>query len=107
METGYGWVRTSGFTFGGRPCSLDLCFQVRLTGHHLESAHIGVDFRAYPAPGRWATREEIAAEVVFMRAELRRQLGRRFDGDETFPWGSAWCTYDPRSDAAGSGVRYR
>ena len=41
-----------------------------------------------------------------MRAELQRQLGRAFHDDEKFPWGGVWCSYDPRSDTAGSGVRY-
>lgn len=107
MGTGYSWLYTSGFSFGGRPCSLDLCFQARLTGRRLESAHIGVDFRTDPSPGQWASREEMEAEIAFMRAELRRQLGRSFEGDEEFPWGGMWCNYDPRSDTAGSGVRYR
>ena len=106
MGTGYRWLYLEGFSFGGRPCWLDLCFQRRLFGWRLESAHIKVDFRTDPAPGQWASREEMEAELVFMRAELCRQLGRTFDADEKFPWGGAWCNYDPRSDTAGSGVRY-
>ena len=107
MGTGYRWLYLQGLSFGGRPCWLDLCFQARLTGRRLESAHLSVDFRADPAPGQWASREEMEAELVFMRAELYRQLGRTFDSDEEFPWGGAWCNYDPRSDTASSGVRYR
>lgn len=107
MGTGYSWLYTEGFSFGGRPCWLNLCFLRRLFGSQLESAQISVDFRANPAPGQWASREEMEAEVAFMRAELRRQLGRRFAGDERFGWGGVWCNYDPRSDTASSGVRYR
>ena len=107
MGTGYGWLYTAGLSFGGRPCWLNLCFRRGLFGSRLESAHVSVDFRADPAPGQWASREEMEAELVFLRAELRRQLGRSFEGDEDFAWGGAWCNYDPRSDTAGSGVRYR
>ena len=107
MGTGYSWLFTAGFSFGGRPCWLDLCFLRGLIGSRLESAHIKVDFRADPAPGVWSSREESDAEVAFMRAELCRQLGRAFLTDEEFAWGGAWCNYDPRSDSAGSGVRYR
>lgn len=107
MGTGYSWLYTGQFSFGGRPCWLNLCFLRRLLGSQLESAHISVDFRADPAPGLWASREEMDAEVAFMRAELNRQLGRVFATDETFAWGGMWCNYDPRSDTAGSGVRYK
>jgi hypothetical protein len=51
--------------------------------------------------------DDVDAEVAFMRAELGRQLGRAFKKEQRLAWGSAWCSYDPRSDTVSSGVRYK
>jgi hypothetical protein len=107
MGTGYSWLYAAGFSFGGTRCWLDLCFLRGLFGSRLESAHFSVHLGELPAAPQWPSREEMDAEIVFMRTELQRQLGRSFDKDEEFPWGGAWCSYDPRSDTARSGVRYK
>ena len=99
---GYAWLYADGLSFGGKACSLGLCFfEGRLT-----MASWGVILSDTPA-GHWPTREEIEAEVAFVRAELGRQLGRSFaGGEERFAWGAAYSLYDPRSDSASSGLRY-
>ena len=109
MGTGYSWLYLQGLSFGGKPCWLDLCFLRFFFGSRLDAASFSVHLGAMPIEPHWPSREEMDAELAFMRVELRRQLGedRSFEGDEKFPWGGAWCSYDPRSDTASGGVRYR
>jgi hypothetical protein len=101
---GYSWLYAAGLALGGAPASLGLCyFEGRLT-----MATWSVDLPDAPAEGGWPTREAIDAEVDFVLGELRRQLGRGFARDEeSFAWGWAYSSYDPRGDTASSGLRYR
>ncbi len=94
--TGYVWLYTAGFGFGGKPCRLNLCFR----DGGLDMASWSVELGTGESGG-------IDAEVAFMRAALGRQLGRTFRAEEHFDWGWAWCSYDPRSDIVSGGVRYR
>lgn len=94
--TGFVWLYTSGLSFGGRPCWLNLCFR----DDRLDMATWSVELVTEDGGG-------MDAELAFMRAELGRQLGRPFKAEERFAWGGIWCGYDPRSDTVSSGVRYR
>ncbi len=109
MGTGYSWLYVQGLGFGGHPCWLDLCFLRGFFGSRLEAASFSIHLGEPPVAPHRPSSEEMDAELEVMRAELRRQLGedRSFEADEKFAWGGAWCSYDPRSDTASGGLRYR
>jgi hypothetical protein len=101
---GYEWLVFGGVSFGGRPCGFSLCFhRGRLT-----QVHWGVSLPNAPQAGGWPTREAIDAEIAFVRGILQQSLGRSFvSGEERFPWGIVWATFDSKGFQASAGVRYR
>jgi hypothetical protein len=102
-KNGYEWLRFQGVSFGGQPCGFAVCFHFGA----LTEIHIGVSLPNAELEGGWPTRRTIDQEVVFMRAELAKQLSRSFQhGRECFSWGEAWSTFDPKGFFASTGVRY-
>ena len=51
----------------------------------------------------WPTRNEIDAEVAFVRRTLADDMGIRIG---PFPWGEVWSSFDAKSFMAASGLRY-
>lgn len=75
--------------------------------HRLCELHWGVSLREDPSDTSWPTREESEREVTFLREILNPMLSRPFSsGDERFPWGVVWASFDPKGGFASAGLRY-
>ncbi|MHB8971375.1 MAG: hypothetical protein ACYC3X_23810 [Pirellulaceae bacterium] len=100
---GYEWLTLHGMSLGGRPCSIALGF----CGETLERVHWGVELPNAKLEKGWPTRETSEEEIAFVRNYLGEVFQRSFrTGQETFPWGVVWSTFDPKGYAASSGLRY-
>jgi hypothetical protein len=102
-KNGYEWLSFHGVTFGGLPCGFSLCF----LHDALTEVHIGVSLPNAELEGGWPTRRAIEEEVVFIRAELGKQLSRSFQtSQERFAWGVVWAMVDSKAFVASAGLRY-
>jgi hypothetical protein len=100
---GYAWLDLNGFTFGGLPANLSLCFAFG----RLEQASWGVRLPGQESGGGWPSAEEIDEEIAFVRAELARQLGVASIGEQLgFDWGTVWSLYDRKGGLPAHGLRY-
>jgi hypothetical protein len=91
---GYEWLYFDRLGFGGRPCSLGVCFfQGQATG-----ISWSVSTPDFTLKTPWPSRSEVDLEIEFVRQVLAAQLARDFaSGLETFPWGRVGCVYDDKS----------
>ncbi|MHB8862774.1 MAG: hypothetical protein ACYC6N_10235 [Pirellulaceae bacterium] len=100
---GYAWLTLHGMNLGGHPCTISLGF----FGERLERVHWGVELSDAILEEGWPTRETSEKEIQFVRTHLGAVFQRSFrKGEETFPWGVAWSTFDSKGFSASSGLRY-
>lgn len=101
---GYQWRSYSGVSINGVPSSFALCFYAG----RLMEVHLGLSPSNEATNNVWPSQESVERDVDFLRDSLRQQLSRSFEsGTETFPWGSAWVTFDAKAFSLSAGVRYR
>lgn len=102
-QNGYRWLTFGAVSFGGHPCGFSLCFhQDRLT-----EVHWGAALPGETTEDGWPTRAAIDTEVQFIREILQKTFNRPFaSGQERFPWGLVWSSFDTKGFCASAGVRY-
>ncbi|WEK57512.1 MAG: hypothetical protein P0Y52_13355 [Candidatus Brevundimonas phytovorans] len=101
---GYEWLDLRGFSFGGHPAALSLCFH----DDCLVQAAWGVQLPNAPSEGGWPTRKAIDDEVKFVRTTLTNMIEFKDGfGRSQFPWGEVWSDFDNKGFLASNGLRYR
>jgi len=103
-NNGYEWAFFKGFSFGGAPSGMSLCFKFG----ELVEAHWSVNLPGAEAEGGWPTKNAIDQEVEFVCSVLAKAFApQHFSGHRVFSWGEVWSSFDPKGFMASSGLRYK